>query len=66
VSLRLCDADLKATGVAHLVSGDSPEASNTFGEEQVGVRSEQVTGVSASFSYHLPRHSHVVLELELV
>jgi len=66
VDLRLCDADLAGSGLAHVVTGESPETRNDFGSENVKIRTEAVSGISKAFRYRLPAHSHVVLECDLV
>ncbi len=64
VEIRLCEADLAASGLAHIVTGDSPEARNDFGVENVRIETEGVDGVSKAFTYQMPARAQVVLELD--
>ncbi len=66
VDIRLYDADLAGSGLAHVVTGGAPEVTNSFGRENVRTRTEPLSGVSSSFSYRMAPHSHVVLELDVV
>ena len=65
VDLRVQGGDLARDGVAHIVTGESPEATNDFGKQRVSCRPRRVTGLGAAFSYKLPPLAHVVLELEV-
>jgi alpha-N-arabinofuranosidase len=65
VDIRLHDAGLAPTGAVHLVTGRAPETVNDFGRDRVGVRSDALSRLSASFTYKLPPLAHAVLELDL-
>ena len=66
VAIGVRDADLKPTGIAHLVGGDAPDATNDFGKEVVRTQSQPLSGVGREFTYTLPPLAHAVLEVELL
>ena len=66
VSIRLERADLAASGLAHVVTGEAPEVQNNLQAQPVGIVTETLCDVSACFTYHLPARAHVVLELDIV
>ena len=65
VDLRVQEGEPARDGVAHIVTGDSPEATNDFGKERVGCHSRPLSGVGSALTYKLPPLAHVVLELEV-
>ncbi len=55
-----------SSGVAHLVSGDTPEVENDFGKERVTHRIQPVEAGGERFDYSMSPLTHAVLELELI
>ena len=66
VELRLLDGKVAPAGAHYLCTGREPSVTNSFDQpENVGVRREQLKGLSARCRVMLPRHSASVLELSL-
>jgi alpha-N-arabinofuranosidase len=66
VAVRLDGAEVKAAGLAHVISGEAPEVTNGFEAQRVGLTTEPISDAGAAFSYTLPPHTHAVLELDVV
>jgi len=65
VEVHVEEADVRAGGAAHVVTGEAPEVVNDFGVERVGSRTESLEVPGRRFSYTLPAAAHAVLELEI-
>jgi alpha-N-arabinofuranosidase len=66
VDLRLVDVTVAPEGVHYLCTGREPSVTNSFAEpDNVGVRREELKGLSERCRVTLPRHSASVLELSL-
>jgi len=64
VEIVLQDGEV-SSGVAHVVTGEGPEAVNDFGKERVTCRTHVLEAVGARFTYRMPPLTHAVVELEL-
>jgi len=65
VDIVMQSGDLGSSGRAHVIAGEAPDVVNDFGVERVACRTEDLTDVSARFTYTLPPLAHAVLELEI-
>ncbi len=65
-NIEINGADVDSEGLAHLVTGDDPEVTNSFGKpENVSLQSGLVQDIDTRFAHEFSAHSMTILELLL-
>jgi len=66
VAISIQDADVRPNGVAHVITGEAPDVTNSFGKEVVQTQQHPISNAGWEFTYPLAPMAHTVLELEVL
>jgi alpha-N-arabinofuranosidase len=66
VAVQVQAGSVRTDGTAHVIAGEAPEVTNTFGSESVVCRPQPLSGLGAEFTYTMPPLAHAVLELDII